>query len=60
MYYGAKTGLNGFLDQDNQYGFGPEHYYTNCNLSTGNYIVQVGFIRGTWPTKITLAIMAGS
>ncbi len=60
VYYRAKNGSNGFLDLDNRSGFGPEHYYTNCNLSTGNYIVYVNLFYGNLPTKITLTIMAGS
>jgi hypothetical protein len=44
VYYGSKTGNSGYLDVDNVNGFGPEHYYTDCNkLQVGEYLVGVNY-----------------
>lgn len=40
IYYGNRSGDSGYLDLDNTYGFGPEHYYASCDpsiLKTGTY-----------------------
>ncbi|HDN26424.1 MAG TPA: hypothetical protein ENG03_04900 [Thioploca sp.] len=44
VYYGAKTGVSGYLDVDNTRGFGPEHYYSDCKkLQFGEYLVGVKY-----------------
>jgi hypothetical protein len=44
VYYGNKTGNSGYLDVDNVNGFGPEHYYTDCNkLQAGEYFVGINY-----------------
>ncbi len=44
VYYNSKTGNSGYLDIDNTDGFGPEHYYTDCNkLQVGEYLVGVKY-----------------
>lgn len=44
VYYGAKTGISGYLDVDNVRANGPEHYYASCNpdkLLPGTYVVSI-------------------
>ncbi|HIF9187352.1 hypothetical protein [Photobacterium damselae] len=44
VFYGRKVGTTGYLDVDNRYGNGPEHYYASCDinkLQTGTYRVAV-------------------
>ncbi len=42
--FNNKTGDSGYLDVDNRTGFGPEHYYTDCEkLQTGEYIVGIKY-----------------
>jgi hypothetical protein len=44
VYYGDKNGNAGYLDVDNTYADGPEHYYASCDinkLQTGKYTVKV-------------------
>jgi len=44
VYYSSKTGHSGYLDVDNTSGFGPEHYYTDCQkLQAGQYLVGVKY-----------------
>lgn len=44
VYYEYKSGISGYLDVDNVDGFGPEHYYTDCNqLQVGQYSVGVNY-----------------
>jgi hypothetical protein len=44
VYFSSKTGHSGYLDVDNTGGFGPEHYYTDCQkLQAGQYLVGVKY-----------------
>ncbi|MEN8218159.1 MAG: hypothetical protein ABFS56_17670 [Pseudomonadota bacterium] len=44
VYYSSKTGNSGYLDVDNTNGFGPEHYYTDCQkLQIGEYLVGIKY-----------------
>ncbi|RKZ37357.1 MAG: hypothetical protein DRQ49_16340 [Gammaproteobacteria bacterium] len=44
VYFSSKTGNSGYLDVDNRQGFGPEHYYTDCQkLQVGEYLVRVQY-----------------
>ncbi|MCK5525172.1 MAG: hypothetical protein KAI83_18750 [Thiomargarita sp.] len=44
VYFRSKTGHSGYLDVDNTGGFGPEHYYTDCQkLQAGQYLVGVKY-----------------
>ena len=46
VYFSDKTGSSGYLDVDNTDGFGPEHYYTDCNkLQVGEYLVGVNYFK---------------
>lgn len=46
VYWADRRGTSGYLDVDDVSSFGPEHYYTNCNLQTGNYTVYLYFFSG--------------
>jgi hypothetical protein len=40
VYYAARTGNFGYLDQDDTNGYGPEHYYVSCqNLTSSSAAV---------------------
>jgi len=44
VYFSSKAGHSGYLDVDNTGGFGPEHYYTDCQkLQAGQYLVGVKY-----------------
>ncbi|RKZ76387.1 MAG: hypothetical protein DRR19_28665 [Candidatus Parabeggiatoa sp. nov. 1] len=44
VYFSNKTGHSGYLDVDNTKGFGPEHYYSDCQkLQVGEYVVSVNY-----------------
>jgi Tfp pilus assembly protein PilF len=44
VYFGSQTGNSGYLDVDSRQGFGPEHYYTDCEkLQVGEYLVGVKY-----------------
>jgi hypothetical protein len=43
VFYANKQGTTGYLDVDNTFGFGPEHYYASCDPSLiQEGIYQVG------------------
>lgn len=62
VYYGNRQGTAGFLDVDNTWGFGPEHYVVACNtLVPGTYAVGVNYYRGmVRPETATIQIQAGT
>lgn len=44
VFYAAKQGVVGYLDKDNVYGYGPEHYYASCDpavMQAGTYQVAI-------------------
>jgi hypothetical protein len=44
VYYANRRGTSGYLDVDNIYADGPEHYYASCDASdikTGTYVFKV-------------------
>jgi hypothetical protein len=44
VYFSNKIGNSGYLDVDNTYAFGPEHYYSSCDsryLKEGIYKISV-------------------
>jgi hypothetical protein len=44
VYFRQDKGQAGYLDVDNVYGYGPEHYYASCdtdNLQEGTYDIKV-------------------
>jgi len=44
VYFRSKVGNSGYLDFDNTRGFGPEHYYSDCQkLQVGEYLVGVKY-----------------
>ena len=60
IYYSRRTGNNGYLDRDDTDGYGPEHYYTGCNLELGNYTFKVNFYNGYDASNVTMSVSAGS
>jgi hypothetical protein len=49
VYYANKTGHSGYLDVDNTYADGPEHYYTSCDtnkLIEGIYAIKIANYSG--------------
>jgi len=58
VYYAARQGLNGFLDIDNTWGYGPEHYYVSCStIQAGTYDIGVNYYSGTArPENVTVTI----
>ncbi len=62
VFYARRQGVNGFLDVDNTWGFGPEHYFIACNtIQPGNYAVGVNYYSGSArPETATVQIKAGT
>jgi len=60
VYWAHKTGISGHLDVDDTSSYGPEHYYTNCNLKTGNYTVYLYFYSGYATSSTITTISAGT
>ncbi len=59
VYFSNKQGYSGFLDYDNTYAYGPEHYYANCNqekLSEGVYQIGVKNYRAAEDRRCTIQI----
>jgi uncharacterized protein YfaP (DUF2135 family) len=48
------------LDADDVSSYGPEHYYTNCSLQTGNYTVKVNYYYGSQHSKAMVTVSAGT
>jgi hypothetical protein len=50
VYYAATHGDVGYLDFDNRFGTGPEHYYASCTVfQTGTYNFGVNYYCGMDP-----------
>jgi len=63
VYYGNKEGSSGYLDVDNTYGYGPEHYYatkTFKKLQEGNYTVDVNNFCGSEERVATVQFSSDS
>jgi len=62
VFYARRQGLSGFLDVDNTWGYGPEHYVVACNtIQPGNYAVGINYYSGSArPETATVQIKAGS
>ena len=57
VYYRQTRGTSGFLDRDDTDGFGPEHYFADCeNLLQGNYRVAVNYYDGDGPAMVQVQI----
>ncbi|MHB1677530.1 MAG: hypothetical protein ACYCSS_08325 [Sulfuriferula sp.] len=49
VYYAAMQGSTGYLDTNNSYGYGPEHYFASCDpsvLQTGTYQISINNFNG--------------
>jgi hypothetical protein len=61
VYYSNKIGNAGYLDRDDTDGYGPEHYYTDCNnVEEGIYTIGVNYYNGSFPETATVQINYGS
>lgn len=60
VYWMNKTGNNGRLDVDDVSSYGPEHYYSKCNLMTGNYTVYIHYYSGLSTSTTITTVSAGS
>lgn len=60
VYYENRQGNNGYLDLDDTNGYGPEHYYTSCDIETGNYTFKVNYYSGSAPSSATVTVSAGA
>lgn len=61
VFYGNKRGQVGELDLDDTSGYGPEHYYTDCQkIKVGTYIVKVHGFYLYGPSSGTITVAAGS
>jgi len=48
------------LDVDDTSSYGPEHYYSKCNLMTGNYTVYIHYYSGLYRSTTITTVSAGS
>jgi uncharacterized protein YfaP (DUF2135 family) len=61
VYYSDPQGLSGYLDLDDISGYGPEHYFVECqDLEAGTYVVGVNYFYGITPESALVQIKAGS
>lgn len=61
VYYSHLVGSYGYLDVDDVSGFGPEHYFVNCNtLEAGTYRVSVNYFYGSGFEEALVQIKAGN
>ena len=60
VYYGAQSGLLGYLDVDNVVADGPEHYYAACDSDAlvGDFLVGVTNYRA--PTSVPIQVQVAS
>lgn len=60
VYYRNRYGISGYLDRDDWFQYGPEHYYVSCDtLEQGTYNVGVNYYRGSAPETALVQINAG-
>lgn len=60
VYYLNRQGASGYLDYDDTDGFGPEHFFIDCDLvQSGTYQFGLNYFTGTSPETATVLIQAG-
>jgi hypothetical protein len=61
VYWEAKQGFSGFLDEDDRSGYGPEHYTVpSCDtLEKGTYLIGLDYFKGDYPEVATVQVEAG-
>lgn len=60
VYYLNRTGTSGYLDQDIIAGYGPEHYFADCDgLLSGEYRVGVNYFSGQGTTGGDVVLQVG-
>lgn len=59
VFYGNPQGTSGYLDVDDTSGYGPEHYYADCEtLQTGTYQIGVNYYYGERPETAIIQVHA--
>lgn len=59
IYFNNAMSDAGYLDFDNTYGFGPEHYYASCDankVKTGTYSIGIANFRGAEGRTATVQV----
>ena len=61
VYWEAKEGISGFLDEDERSGYGPEHYTVpSCEtLEFGTYKIGLDYFKGDYPEVAHVQVEAG-
>jgi len=61
VYWEAKEGISGFLDEDERSGYGPEHYTVpSCEtLESGTYKIGLDYFKGDYPEVAHVQVEAG-
>jgi hypothetical protein len=60
VYYAYPAGAGGFLEADDDDGYGPENYRADCGyVGAGGYEFAVGYFAGSGPTTARLRVQAG-
>jgi uncharacterized protein YfaP (DUF2135 family) len=63
VFFGSPVGHSGYLDVDNTYQNGPEHYYSTCNaatLQTGTYRFAVANYARADGRTVTLQVSSNN
>lgn len=60
VYYAYPAGAAGYLEADDEDGYGPENYSADCGyVAAGSYRFAVGYFAGEGPTRVRLRVQAG-
>ncbi len=58
--YLNRYGISGYLDKDDRFSYGPEHYYVSCDtLEFGTYKIGVNYFAGSAPETALVQVKAG-
>jgi hypothetical protein len=60
VYYAYPAGAAGYLEADDEDGYGPENYRADCGyVAAASYRFAVGYFAGSGPTTARLRVQAG-
>lgn len=60
VYYAYPAGAAGYLEADDEDGYGPENYRADCGyVAAGSYRFAVGYFAGSTPTTARLRVQVG-
>jgi hypothetical protein len=59
VFYESRRGTSGYLDADDTFMYGPEHYYANCGLREGNYTMRLNYYSGVSSSQVVVTVNAG-